>query len=110
MVKTLAGKTLGLLLTTSPERADLNSAVQLARAAMGLGAEARLFVMCDGVYALGEKALKELAAEGARVTVCGHNAEQRRVEEITDEPNIEWGSQYDLAQMSEECDRIVAFN
>ena len=38
------------------------------------------------------------------------NAEQRRVDEITDAPNIEWGSQYDLAQMSEECDRIVAFN
>ena len=103
-------KRLGLVLTTSPESRDVDTVVQLAKAAMALGAEARVFVMCDGVYTLGEPALRELAAQGALIRVCGRNAEERRVEEIEDAANIEWGSQYDLAQMSEECDRIVAFN
>ena len=103
-------ETLGILLTTSGEHQDAYTVSRLARAALEQGRAVRVFAMCDGVYNLTESGLLELAAEGVEISVCGQNAEERHVEPIEDVPNLTWGSQYDFAQITAECDRVIAFN
>ena len=103
-------ETLGILLTTSAEHQDVHTVSRLARAAREQGRDVRVFVMCDGVYNLKDPGLRELAARGVQVSVCGQNAEQRHIEPIEDIPNVTWGSQYDFAQITAECDRVIAFN
>ena len=103
-------ETLGILLTTSAEHEDAHTVAQLARAASAQGRGVRVFIMCDGVYNLLGSGLRELAAEGVQIAVCGQNAEVRHVAPIEDVENLTWGSQYDFAQMTAECDRVIAFN
>jgi len=103
-------ETLGVLLTTSPEHADLHTVVHLTRAALSQGRRVRLFLMCDGVYGLLGSELRELAGEGAQIVLCGQNAAERHVDPIEDIENVRWGSQYDFAQIAAECDRVIAFN
>lgn len=102
--------TLGILLTTSPERADVHTVIQLTRAARAQGRAVRIFVMCDGAYNLNTDEFQKLAIEGALISACSQNASERGVEEVEGIPNLTWGSQYDFAQMTAECDRVISFN
>ncbi|MAF12314.1 hypothetical protein CMK11_17850 [Candidatus Poribacteria bacterium] len=102
-------RTLGILLTTSPESADVHTVIQLTRAARGQGRRVRIFVMCDGAYNLNTDEFRKLALEGAEIAACGQNAWERGVEETDDIPNLTWGSQYDFARMTAECDRVISF-
>jgi len=102
--------TLGILLTTSPERADVHTVIQLTRAARSQGREVRIFVMCDGAYNLNTDEFQKLGLEGASIWACSQNASERGVEEVEGIPNLTWGSQYDFALMTGECDRVISFN
>ena len=103
-------ETLGILLTTSPERADAHTVIQLTRAARAQGRAVRIFVMCDGAYNLNTDEFQKLGLEGVEIVACSQNASERGVEEVEDMPNVTWGSQYDFAQMTGECDRVISFN
>jgi sulfur relay (sulfurtransferase) complex TusBCD TusD component (DsrE family) len=103
-------KSLGILLTTSPEHADLHTAIGLARAARERGCAVRLFVMCDGVYCVGMEQLRALARDGVQIAVCAHNASERTVVDSGDVANVTWGSQYELSKLAAECDRVIALN
>ncbi|MBT3270317.1 DsrE family protein [Candidatus Poribacteria bacterium] len=100
---------LGILLTTSPESADVHTVIQLTRAARAQGRGVRIFVMCDGAYNLDTDEFRKLALEGAEIAACSQNASERGVEEVEDIPNLTWGSQYDFAQITAECDRVISF-
>ena len=103
-------QTLGILLTTSAKHEDAHTAIQLTRAALAQGRAVRIFVMCDGVYNLLDERFQDVAKAGAQISACGQNAEQRYVDAIEDVPNLKWGSQYNFAQITAECDRVIAFN
>lgn len=100
---------LGLLLTTSPENEDVHTVVRLAETALAQGRSVSLFLMGDGIYNLNVPALRELAERGVEMAVCAHNAAERSFQEPKDFPRLRWGSQYDLAQMTAACDRVLAF-
>ena len=102
--------TLGILLTTSPEHEDVHTVVRLTRAALAQGRGVRIFLMCDGIYNLELDAFRELAERGAEIAVCSHNAEERHIAEPDGVPNLTWGSQYDFALITAECERVIAFN
>ncbi len=97
---------LGILLATSPEHEDGHTAIRLAEAALGLGYEASIFLMDDGVYHVHNPALRELMERGVEVGLCAHNAEERHVKE---QEGFLWGSQFHLALLVNRCDRFVAF-
>lgn len=103
-------KRLGVLLTTSPELEDGHTVRRIVEAARRQGVAVDIFLMCDGVYHLLDRGFLALAGEGVRIRCCSKNATERGLEAVEDLPGVEWGSQYDLAHISEECDRVISFN
>ena len=99
------GRTLGILLTTSPEHEDASTAVRLAEAALAKGIGVKIFVMCDGVYQLSNPLFLSLKERGAELCMCAHNAVERQVAK---RPEVISGSQYDLAHYVNEADRFVS--
>lgn len=98
---------LGILLATSPESENTHTVVRLTETALTAGVMVEMFLMCDGVYHLQDPRLAELAAKGAKVVVCAHNAVERNVER---KDFVHWGSQYDLASLVNDSDRFLSFN
>ncbi len=100
-------KKLGFMLTTGMESEDAHTVVKLAEAALEEGLEVSIFLMCDGIYHLISEPLNALVDKGAELSLCAHNAEQRKAEK---KGTILFGSQYDLANIVAESDRFLAFN
>jgi sulfur relay (sulfurtransferase) complex TusBCD TusD component (DsrE family) len=98
---------LGILLTTSPEDENTHTAVKLAQAALARGWRVEIFLMCDGVYNAQREEFLALGDQGARLSLCALNAQQRYVPLVE---GILFGGQYDLATIVAGCDRFLAFN
>jgi hypothetical protein len=103
----MAGK-LGFFLSTSPEHENTHTVSKLAEAAMELGYEVHIFIMCDGVHNAFLPQFTALVDRGARIILCSHNLAERQRPKI--EGAIVCGSQYDHAQLVNAVDRYLAFN
>lgn len=99
-------KKLAILLFRGPDSQDLNSAVGLASAALKRGIEVEIFMMYEAVLNAVTEKLQKLAEQGAKVTLCSHNADQLKVAR---DDRFVYGSQYDHAQIVNDADRYVAF-
>ena len=62
--------------------------------------------MIDGVHWATDRGFVSMVDEGVKITVCALNAEQRGVAEV---PQVDWGSQYILAQIVAHADEFVSF-
>lgn len=100
-------KKLGILLTTSPESENTYTCIRLAEAALAAAKEVHIFLMCDGVYNIYHKEFLTLREKGAKITLCDFNAQERAIEE---RDGIVFGSQYDLACIAHECDKLISLN
>lgn len=107
---------IGISLTTSPEREDGFTAVELAKAALAAGHGVRFFLMDDGVQHVRAHPKNPWAAEfaalleaGATVTLCATNCGPRGLEKGDAIPGVLFGSQYDHAAIVEGSDRFLAF-
>jgi sulfur relay (sulfurtransferase) complex TusBCD TusD component (DsrE family) len=98
---------LGFMLTTSAESENTRTVIKLTEAALEEGLEVSIFLMCDGVYNMDVEPFTALAEKGARLTLCAHNADERKLEK---KGPILFGSQYDLAEIVAGSDRFLAFN
>lgn len=98
---------LGFMLATSTESENTRTVIKLAEAALARGLEVSIFLMCDGVYNMKVDSLNALAEQGAKLSLCAHNAEERQLEK---KGPILFGSQYDLADIVAQSDRFLAFN
>ena len=103
----MAGTKLGILLTTSPEREDMHTVINLCEAALAQGKEVQLFMMCDGVYGSNCTALTGLIPKGVQISQCHHNAEERKIEE--EHSPIKSASQYIFSGIIAEVDRLITF-
>lgn len=97
---------LGILLTTSPEHENTNTVIEISKAATEQGIAVSIFLMADGTYNSAFEPFQDLMEHGVEVALCAHNAAQRKVEVVE---NIEYGSQYDLATIINESDRLISF-
>ena len=79
----LARKKFGLLLSTGPDHANLETALGLARAALNRGTQLYLYLIDDGVKALDDPRVGALADRGAKLFVCAYGCQRRRLP-ITD--------------------------
>jgi sulfur relay (sulfurtransferase) complex TusBCD TusD component (DsrE family) len=95
---------LAILLTAGVETEDGRTVDRLARAALEMGHEVDIFFMDDGVFHL--RHLGPLMSQGARFTVCAHNAYERGVEKVE---GALFGGQNDWAEIVSQADRVVAF-
>ena len=72
-------KKLGIMLSTAPEHANLDTAVALSRAALDGGADLYLYLIDDGVRVLADPRVRALPARGAKLFVCAYGRQKRRL-------------------------------
>ena len=85
---------------------DAGHATALGLAAQRAGHEVSLFLMDDGVAALGAPELATLVDEGAEVVACATSLTLRALEAPA---GVVAGSQDDHARLVSRADRVVAF-
>jgi len=101
------GSKLGILLTTSPERQDMQTVIKISEAALAAGKEVHLFMMCDGVYGSYCSRLMDLIPKGVQIAQCHHNAEERHIEE--EKLPVKSASQYIFSGIIADVDRLITF-
>ncbi len=105
----LARKKLGLLLSTGPQHANLETALGLATAALGRGASVYLYLIDDGVTALAEPRVRSLPTRGAKLFVCAYGCQKRRIP-LEDASDITYCGLVVLTDLINGTDRFVALN
>jgi sulfur relay (sulfurtransferase) complex TusBCD TusD component (DsrE family) len=73
----LAGKKLGVMVSTSPAHANLDTALRLGEAALARGADVYLYLIDDAVAAVEEGRVQRLADRGLRLFVCAYGCQKR---------------------------------
>ena len=105
----LTKKKLGLLLSTGLEHPNLETAVGLARTALERGAEVYLYLIDDGVRALGDPRIRALPERGLRLFVCAYGCQKRRIP-LEDADTITYGGLLWLTEPITPPARFVALN
>lgn len=104
----LAKKKLGLMLSTGPDHAtNLRAARGLAEAALDRGASVYLYLIDDGVRALGD--VRPLADRGAKLFVCAYGCQKRRIA-LEDADTVTYCGLVVLTDLINGTDRFIAFN
>jgi len=98
----LTRKKLGVLLSTGPEHSNL-------AAALDRGADLYLYLIDDGVRALGDARLRALSARGAKLFVCAYGCQKRRIP-LEDAPDVTYCGLVVLTDIINATDRFVALN
>jgi len=106
----------GMLLGTGIGRQEIQTALALARAALGQGHEVRLFVMGDGVLHLTAdeanpwaEEIQKLIGTGVEVACCASSTTARGIAKDRLIPGVLCGSQYDHAEFVHWSERYLAF-
>lgn len=103
----LAGKKLGLLLSTPPNQPNFDRALALATAAVKQGVQVYFYCIDDAVAGLNHPKLQELKARGINLFACAYGAQRR---------NLSLGDLATFAGLSTvndliaNTDRFVSFN
>jgi hypothetical protein len=105
----LAKKKLGILLSTGPEHPNLETALGLGTAALARGADLYLYLIDDGVRALGDARLRALPGRGAKLFVCAYGCQKRRIA-LEDDPAVSYCGLVVLTDLINGTDRFVALN
>lgn len=103
----LAGKKLGILVSSHPDKGDLGPVRHLAEAALGAGVDCYLYLIDEGTRYYGAPDLAALAERGLKLYVCAYGGKLRGIE--PDEGAV-FGGLSALGGIMEGCDRFVAFN
>ena len=75
----LAGKKLGLMVSTAPAHPNLATAIGLSAAALDRGADVYLYLIDDGVAAVEDPRVQALAERGTKLFVCAYGCQKRRL-------------------------------
>jgi hypothetical protein len=103
----IAGRKLGLMLSTAPEHPNLDTAVGLAAAAIARGAAVYLYLIDDAVAAVDHPRVQEVADRGAKLFVCAYGCQRRRLPLSDRATNC---GLVVLADIINATDRFVALN
>jgi sulfur relay (sulfurtransferase) complex TusBCD TusD component (DsrE family) len=105
----LARKKLGMLLSTGPDHANLETAVGLSEAALARGAQLYLYLIDDGVRALDDPRVHALPDRGAKVFVCAYGCQKRGLP-LRDPDRVTYCGLVVLTDLINGTDRFVALN
>jgi hypothetical protein len=105
----VAGKKLGLLLSTGPDHANVETAVGLAEAALDGGAGVYLYLIDEGVRVLDDPRLTALSERGARLFVCAYGCQKRRLP-LRDPERVTYCGLVVLTDLINATDRFIALN
>jgi hypothetical protein len=104
-----ARRKFGLLLSTGPEHANIETALGLAEAALDHDTDLYLYLIDDGVQALGDRRIRALPARGAKLFVCAYGCQKRRLP-LEDSPELTYCGLVVLTDIINATDRFVALN
>ena len=102
----LAGKKLGVLLTTAPGHPNFRPAVALMNAAIEGGVRVYLYCVDEGVRSVATPELHALKARGASLFGCAYGAHRRH---IPVDDSAAWSGLTVLADVVGSTDRFVSF-
>ena len=102
----LAGKKLGVLLTTAPDHANFRPAVALMNAALEAGVRVYLYCIDDAVRAVDTPELQAIKARGASLFGCAYGAHRRKLP-VND--LAAWSGLTVLADVVGSTDKFVSF-
>lgn len=105
----LAKKKLGLLLSTSPDHPNLDTAVGLSEAARDRGADVYLYLIDDGVRALDDPRIRALPQRGVKLFVCAYGCQKRRIP-LKDAETVTYCGLVVLTDLINGTDRFIALN
>ena len=105
----LAKRKLGLMVSTGPEHANLDTALGLGRAALDRGAEVYLYLIDDGVTGVEDARVQGLAERGAKLFVCAYGCQKRRIP-LKDSDRVTYCGLVVLTDLINGTDRFVALN
>lgn len=74
----LAKRKFGLMVSTTPDHRNLETALGLSRAALDRGADVYLYLIDDAVAAVEDPRLQTLAGRGLKLFVCAYGCQKRR--------------------------------
>jgi len=97
---------LGLLWASSTEHQQLSQLTYLSREALSRGGRVFLYLIDDGVSAVGSDVVQELRGEGVHVFCCAYGARKRG---IPWDDKATFGGLTILADMLSNCDSFVSF-
>lgn len=103
----LHGKKLGILLSTRPEHPNLETCLDLSRAALARGADLYLYLVDDGVANIDDARVQDLGRRGAKLFVCAYGCQRRRLP-ITEKAT--YCGLVVLTDLINGTDRFVALN
>jgi sulfur relay (sulfurtransferase) complex TusBCD TusD component (DsrE family) len=102
----LAGKKLGVLLTTPPAHPNFRPALALIASALDAGVRVYLYCIDEGVRAVGTPEVQALKARGVNLFGCAYGAGHRK---IAIDDAAAWSGLTVLADVVGSTDRFVSF-
>ena len=102
----LAGKKLGVLLTTPPAHSNFKPAIALIKSALKAGVRVYLYCIDEGVAAVGTPEVQALKEAGVNLFGCAYGAGHRKI--AIDEAAA-WSGLTVLADVVGSTDRFVSF-
>jgi len=75
----LTKRKLGLMVSTTPEHPNLQTALGLGGAALERGADVYLYLIDDAVSAVEDSRVQALAERGLKLFVCAYGCQKRRL-------------------------------
>jgi len=110
MVATVAGKKLGILLSTPDSHPGVDTVVGLCNAALQQGGDVYLYLIDEGVKNIRDPRLVTLAEKGMKLFACAYGCQQHGVSTENLDPRISLCGLVVLSNMINGCDRFLAFN
>jgi len=101
-------QSLGLLLSTGPENANLDAALSLSGAALKSGKDVYLYLIDEGVLTVGDPRFEPLRRAGLKLFACAYGAQQHGVPR--EEEKATYCGLVVLSNIVSSCDRFVALN
>jgi sulfur relay (sulfurtransferase) complex TusBCD TusD component (DsrE family) len=109
MVATVAGKKLGILLSTPNSHPSVDTVVGLCNAALQQGSDVYLYLIDEGVKNIRDPRLVTLAEKGMKLFVCAYGCQQHGIATADLDPHVSLCGLVVLSNMIEACDRFLAF-
>ncbi len=107
---TLAGKKLGLLLSTAPENPNAETVYQLSKTALANRVDTYLYFIDEGVINLKDERFTTLAKEGLKLFVCAYGCQQHNISTDGYGKEVTFCGLVILSNIIDGCDRFLAFN
>jgi hypothetical protein len=102
----LAGKKLGVLLTTPPDHPNFRPVLALIRAALGAGVRVYLYSIDEGVRSVATPEIQTLKQRGVHLFGCAYGAGNRK---IALDDSAAWSGLTVLADVVGSTDRFLSF-